>query len=105
MVMYTSDVKSNILTLDWDVKPSKQQIVHDILNAPIEYGENFQNKKKGRGNLIVTDKKIFIDEKYMSAKAAKEISENESLLKAGFKFKENYIEVPESPISEQTSLM
>lgn len=111
MVMYISNVVSKTLILDYEKTPSASEVISDILNAPIEYGENFQNKKRGRNNLIVKDEKIFVNAE-LGKKALEEIFKSEKLVNAGFKFtneKNNldpkFIYVPEEGISEQTLLM
>lgn len=111
MVMYTSDLKSKTLVLDYDVVPSSTQVISDILNAPIEYGETFQNKKHGRKNIIVKDEKILVNAN-LSNKALSEVMTSEKLISAGFRFANEknkldakFIYVPEDAISEQSSLM
>ncbi len=46
MVMYEDDGKGNLL-LKYEVVPSASEVIRDVLEAPIESGETFQNKKKG----------------------------------------------------------
>lgn len=111
MVMYTSDVKSHTLSLDYGYVPGAKEVIRDILSAPIEYGENFQNKKKGRKTFIVKDERIKVNAE-LGDKARKEVFESEELRNAGFRFateKNNldpaYIYVPETEYSEQSSLM
>lgn len=111
MVMYVSDVSSNTLNLNYDNVPGAKEVIRDILNAPIEYGETFQNKKRGKKAFIVKDEKIKVNAS-LGEKAIKEILISEDLRKAGFRFASekngldsDYIYVPETPCSEQSSLM
>ena len=58
MVMYEDDGEG-YLTLRYEVVPSAAEVIRDVLNAPIESGETFQNKK--RGLKAILDKYILID--------------------------------------------
>lgn len=58
MVMYEDDVKSGELTLVYENTPGANQVVYDILNAPIESGPTFQNKRKNQ--MVITDKYITV---------------------------------------------
>lgn len=58
MVMYEDDAVGNLF-LRYETIPSAAEVVRDVLNAPIESGETFQNKKKGRK--AIKDKAIVID--------------------------------------------
>lgn len=111
MVMYISSVSDNTLTLKYDNVPSAKEVIRDILNAPIEYGETFQNKRKGKHGIIVKDERIKVDAD-LGKKAVIEILTSGDLRNAGFRFAtekngldSNYIYVPETPCSEQSSLM
>lgn len=111
MVMYTSDVNSHTLTLDYDKVPGAQEVIRDILNAPIDVGETFQNKQKGKNVVLVKDEKIKINAK-LGKKALAEVMSSEALTKAGFYFGNDknkldlsYIYIPESELAEQSSMM
>lgn len=47
MVMYEDD-GVGFLILKYETTPSANEVIRDILEAPIESGETFQNTKKGR---------------------------------------------------------
>lgn len=46
MVMYEDDGVGNLI-LKYETTPSANEVIRDILEAPIESGETFQNAKKG----------------------------------------------------------
>ena len=58
MVMYEDNVKKGELTLVYENTPGANQVIYDILNAPIESGSTFQNKRKNQ--IVVTDKYITV---------------------------------------------
>ena len=97
MVMYESDGES--LTLNYDVaNPSIGQIIEDILNAPLEYGETFQDKK------ACLKEQYLIVKANITEKAFKKVCEGV----ADFGFKSTkFLEfkVPEVSVSEQAELM
>lgn len=47
MVMYEDDGVGNLI-LKYESTPSANEVIRDVLEAPIESGETFQNKRKGR---------------------------------------------------------
>ena len=106
MVMYEDDCKGNLL-LKYDVVPSVSEVIRDVLEAPIESGETFQNKKKGVKAIL--DKYILIDANL--GKKAEETVVAEVTAKMNWKAirsKEKNLfgfELPESAESEQKSLM
>lgn len=111
MVMYTSDVSSHTLILDYDNVPGAQEVIRDVLNAPIDIGETFQNKQKGKKAILVKDEKIKINAK-LGKKALTEVMTSDALTKAGFyfgndknKLDPSYIYISESELCEQSSLM
>ena len=106
MVMYEDDGEGNLL-LKYEVVPSVSEVIRDVLEAPIESGETFQNKKKGVKAKI--DKFIIIDAN--QRKKAEETNVAEITAKMNWKAirsKEKNLfgfELPESAESEQKSLM
>ena len=58
MVMYEDNVKKGELILVYENTPGANQVVYDILNAPIESVSTFQNKRKNQ--IVVTDKYITV---------------------------------------------
>lgn len=106
MVMYEDDGKGNLL-LKYEVVPSASEVIRDVLEAPIESGETFQNKKKCVK--AVLDKYIFVDANL--GKKAEETVVAEVTAKMNWKAirsKEKNLfgfELPESAESEQKSLM
>lgn len=57
MVMYEDYCKGKLF-LKYENTPSANEVIRDVLNAPIESGETFQNKKKGM--LVINDKYIVV---------------------------------------------
>ena len=106
MVMYEDDGKGNLI-LKYEVVPSANEVIRDVLEAPIESGETFQNKKKGVKAIL--DKYIFINAEL--GKKAEETVVAEVTAKTNWKAvrsKEKNLfgfELPESAESEQKSLM
>lgn len=61
MVMYEDDAQG-YLSLVYDYRPSASEVIKDIAEAPIERGETFQNKKKGKKVLgPLLDEWIIVD--------------------------------------------
>lgn len=58
MVMYEDDAKGN-LYLKYESTPSANEVVRDVLNAPIESGETFKNKRKGMPSIL--DRYILVE--------------------------------------------
>lgn len=106
MVMYEDDGKGNLL-LKYEVVPSASEVIRDVLEAPIESGETFQNKKKGVK--AVLDKYILVDANL--GKKAEETVVAEVTAKTNWKAVRSKgtnlvgFELPESAESEQKSLM
>lgn len=106
MVMYEDDGEG-YLTLRYDVVPSAAEVIRDVLNAPIESGETFQNKKHGLKAII--DKYILIDAEL--GKKAEEAVVAEVTEKMNWKaIRSNErnmfgFELPESAESEQKQFM
>ena len=106
MVMYEDDGEG-YLTLMYDVVPSAAEVIRDVLNAPIESGETFQNKKRGLKAII--DKYILIDAEL--GKKAEETVVAEVTEKMNWKaIRSNErnmfgFELPESAESEQKQFM
>lgn len=70
MVMYEDYCKGELF-LRYENTPSANEVIRDVLNAPIESGETFQNKKKGMK--AINDKFIVIDAPSLGKKAQEEI--------------------------------
>ena len=106
MVMYEDDGEGNLL-LKYEVVPSVSEVIRDVLEAPIESGETFQNKKKGVK--AVLDKYILVDAEL--SKKAEETVVAEVTAKMNWKAirskEKNLVgfELPESAESEQKELM
>ena len=103
MVMYEDDCKGK-LYLKYEVTPSANEVINDVLNAPIESGETFQNKRKGV--IQITDKFIFIDAPSIGKKAKEEVVAAVTE-KTGWKSSLDTFSfaLPENAESEQASLM
>lgn len=111
MVMYVSEVSTGTLNLNYENVPGAKEVIRDILNAPIDYGETFQNKRRGKKAYIVKDEKIKVNAD-LGKKALDEVMSSKELVDAGFRFPTEknklapgYIYVPEAAYSEQSSLM
>lgn len=104
--MYEDDGEG-YLTLRYEVVPSAAEVIRDVLNAPIESGETFQNKK--RGLKAIFDKYILIDAEL--GKKAEETVVAEVTEKMNWKaIRSNErntfgFELPESAESEQKQFM
>ena len=70
MVMYEDFCKGELF-LRYENTPSANEVIRDVLNAPIESGETFQNKKKGMR--AINDKFILIDAPSIGKKAKEEV--------------------------------
>lgn len=82
MVMYEDDAQG-YLSLVYDYVPSASEVLRDVDEAPIERGETFQNKKKGKKHLRpLLDEWIVIDAN-LGDKAAQIVYEE--MEKRGFK--------------------
>lgn len=106
MVMYEDDGKGNLL-LKYEVVPSASEVIRDVLEAPIESGETFENKRKNTKAIL--DKYIFIDADLGKKAELAIIAEVrvKTKWKAIRSRETNLIgfELPESAESEQKSLM
>lgn len=58
MVMYEDDNKGD-LYLRYEVVPSANEIIKDLVMAPIEFGDSFSSKKKNKKPTI--DKYLIVD--------------------------------------------
>jgi hypothetical protein len=106
MVLYEDDAKGN-LYLRYKETPSANEVIRDVLEAPIESGETFQNKRK---NMIsITDVRVLVDAAL--GKKAEEQVVSEVTSKTTWKAikKESTklfgFELPEDAESEQKQLM
>lgn len=106
MVLYEDDAKGN-LYLRYKETPSANEVIRDVLEAPIESGETFQNKRK---NMIsITDVRVLVDAAL--GKKAEEQVVSEVTSKTAWKAikKEGTklfgFELPEDAESEQKQLM
>lgn len=107
MVMYEDDNEGNLI-LFYDYTPSATEVVKDIKEAPIEYGDTFQSKRKGKKSTL--DKWICIDAELKDG-AIKTIIEE--CLQLGFKLtktnnRQKYVlvfDIPENEQSEQQTIM
>lgn len=68
MVMYEDDNKG-VLALRYSYTPSASEVVKDIIDAPIERGETFQNRRKG--SKATVDKYVAIVAEGLGDKAKK----------------------------------
>lgn len=106
MVMYEDDSKGNLL-LKYEAVPSANEVIRDVLEAPIESGETFGNKRKNTKAIL--DKYIFIDAEL--GKKAEETVVAEVTAKTNWKaIRSNErnmfgFELPESAESEQKQFM
>lgn len=106
MVMYEDDSKGNLF-LKYEAVPSANEVIRDVLEAPIESGETFGNKRKNTKAIL--DKYIFIDAEL--GKKAEETVVAEVTTKTNWKAVRskgtNFVgfELPESAESEQKELM
>lgn len=66
MVMYEDDGKGN-LYLKYDYTPSANEVVNDILTAPLEFGPNYQNLR--RKDPILNDTAVIVDAPNLGIKA------------------------------------
>lgn len=103
MVMYEDFCKGELF-LRYENTPSANEVIRDVLNAPIESGETFQNKKKGMK--VINDKFILIDVPLIGKKAKEEVIAAVTE-KTGWKAIENSFGfvLPENAESEQATLM
>lgn len=103
MVMY-EDFCEGKLFLRYENTPSANEVIRDVLNAPIESGETFQNKK--RGMKVINDKFILIDAPSIGKKAKEEVIAAVTE-KTGWKAVENSFgfALPAEAESEQATLM
>ena len=104
MVMYEDDSKGNLL-LKYEAVPSANEVIRDVLEAPIESGETFGNKRKNTKAIL--DKYIFIDaELGKKAEVVAEVTAKTNW-KAVRSKGTNFVgfELPESAESEQKELM
>lgn len=103
MVMYEDFCKGELF-LRYENTPSANEVIRDVLNAPIESGETFQNKK--RGMKAINDKFILIDAPSIGKKAKEEVIAAVTE-KTGWKAVENSFgfALPADAESEQATLM
>lgn len=103
MVMYEDYCKGELF-LRYENTPSANEVIRDVLNAPIESGETFQNKK--RGMKPINDKFILIDAPSIGKKAKEEVIAAVTE-KTGWKAVENSFgfALPADAESEQATLM
>lgn len=72
MVLYEDDGKGN-LYLKYNYTPSAKEVINDIFLAPLEFGPNFQNKR--RKDPILNDTTVIVDAPNLGIKAKETIKE------------------------------
>lgn len=112
MVEYES--KGNVLTCAFpDGVPSAGEIIHSVLDAPIEYGADFANKKKGKKQkkaLCLKDDFLEVLIDGLKDGAINTVISSEEIQEAGFKYLERNdkvirFQVPQRAISDQARIM
>ncbi len=109
MVMYEDD-GFGWLILKYENVPSANEAIRDVLEAPIESGETFQNKKKGvkaiRDNYILIDAKLGKKALDEVTKTVEEKTKWTPCVCTEGRYKDmSGFKLPENAESEQKSLM
>lgn len=88
MNMVTYESAKSVLTLNYEgATPSAGTVIDDILNAPIEQGPNFQNKRRRRDHSFIPNERTLVVRADLGKKALKEVIECPTIINAGFKLR------------------